>query len=517
MHGGGRDNAGSSGVDGRRLDSWKEIASYLGKGVTTVQRWEQEEGLPVRRHAHAKKGSVFAFQNELDAWRLGRSRLGGPPPPDPAVGEQPEKAQHPPSSAGASTVHGSPYVAIAVAMVGVVFATGLLVQWPRAAVPEAPANLVTSTPRPGTAVLTWSDRSTTETGFEVRRFDKTVATVGPNISTTEFTGLDAGTSYHWDVRACNASGCSGWHGVVGRTPDGSGGLDGRPWAEQAGIVFTSDRIGRHGTLWSIEPSGAAPRQITNEHGTLTMPALSPDRRRIAFVGDQSGYNAIYVMDIGSSKVRKLTHSEPAHATVPCWSPDGERLAFTSLASGDSEIWVMNADGSRPVNLTRHTAMDSYPAWSRDGRHLAFVSDRNGSEQIYLMRSNGSGVRQLTNSGFENRFPAWSPDDRWIAFSGISGEKSDVLAMAVDGSWIVNVTSHPAIDEAPKWSPDGTRILFTTMRDGNSELYSMNRDGSDPRNLTSTVSADYYADWGFPLTSARITSSLLRMLRPPGWS
>ena len=52
----------------RRLDSWKEIAAYLGRGVRTVQRWEREEGLPVHRLAHAERGSVFADPAELTEW-----------------------------------------------------------------------------------------------------------------------------------------------------------------------------------------------------------------------------------------------------------------------------------------------------------------------------------------------------------------------------------------------------------------------------------------------------------------
>ena len=52
----------------RRLESWKEIGAYLNRSVTTVQRWEQEEGLPVHRLLHAKSGSVYAFTHELDAW-----------------------------------------------------------------------------------------------------------------------------------------------------------------------------------------------------------------------------------------------------------------------------------------------------------------------------------------------------------------------------------------------------------------------------------------------------------------
>jgi TolB-like protein/Tfp pilus assembly protein PilF len=59
-------------VPERRLDSWKEIAAYLNRDVTTVQRWEKREGMPVYRHVHDKRGSVYAVPEELDAWRANR-------------------------------------------------------------------------------------------------------------------------------------------------------------------------------------------------------------------------------------------------------------------------------------------------------------------------------------------------------------------------------------------------------------------------------------------------------------
>jgi hypothetical protein len=55
-----------------RLDSWKAIAQFLGRDVTTVQRWEKREGMPVHRHLHDKRGSVYALAAELDAWLQGR-------------------------------------------------------------------------------------------------------------------------------------------------------------------------------------------------------------------------------------------------------------------------------------------------------------------------------------------------------------------------------------------------------------------------------------------------------------
>jgi len=55
-------------LPGKKLDSWGEIASYLGREVRTVQRWERTEGLPVHRHEHKKKSTVYAYAGELDAW-----------------------------------------------------------------------------------------------------------------------------------------------------------------------------------------------------------------------------------------------------------------------------------------------------------------------------------------------------------------------------------------------------------------------------------------------------------------
>src|ERR1700732_2151165 len=73
-----------------RLDAWKEIAAYLNRDVTTVQRWEKREGMPVHRHVHDRMGSVYASRAELDAWALGRNLRAAQEnendaPPQPAV------------------------------------------------------------------------------------------------------------------------------------------------------------------------------------------------------------------------------------------------------------------------------------------------------------------------------------------------------------------------------------------------------------------------------------------------
>jgi TolB-like protein len=58
-----------------RLDSWKEIAAHLNRDIRTLFRWEAQEKLPVYRHLHKQRSSVYAYRSELDAWRANRQPL----------------------------------------------------------------------------------------------------------------------------------------------------------------------------------------------------------------------------------------------------------------------------------------------------------------------------------------------------------------------------------------------------------------------------------------------------------
>src|SRR5215472_15602024 len=60
-----------------RLESWKQIASYLSREVRTVQRWEKSEGLPVHKHFHRRSRTVWAFKMEIDAWLRTRDASQG--------------------------------------------------------------------------------------------------------------------------------------------------------------------------------------------------------------------------------------------------------------------------------------------------------------------------------------------------------------------------------------------------------------------------------------------------------
>jgi tetratricopeptide (TPR) repeat protein len=61
----------------KRLDSWKEIATFFGRDERTVKRWEKERGLPVYRVPGSARGGVFAYAHQLDEW-LNKASVTGP-------------------------------------------------------------------------------------------------------------------------------------------------------------------------------------------------------------------------------------------------------------------------------------------------------------------------------------------------------------------------------------------------------------------------------------------------------
>ncbi len=99
------------------LDSWKEIASYLKRDVSTVQRWEKGEAMPVHRHLHDKRGSVYALSSELDAWLQSRKLSleeghGDETPVDAEVGPRPSQTWRPRRWLGLAVVAAGVLIAI---------------------------------------------------------------------------------------------------------------------------------------------------------------------------------------------------------------------------------------------------------------------------------------------------------------------------------------------------------------------------------------------------------------------
>ena len=86
------DGSAGSRLHDKKLVSWKEIAVHLGREIRTVQRWEKTEGLPVRRHEHRKRSTVYAYASELDEW-FKKRQPADDPEADAAFEPEPDVAE----------------------------------------------------------------------------------------------------------------------------------------------------------------------------------------------------------------------------------------------------------------------------------------------------------------------------------------------------------------------------------------------------------------------------------------
>jgi Tol biopolymer transport system component len=213
------------------------------------------------------------------------------------------------------------------------------------------------------------------------------------------------------------------------------------------------------------------------------PSWSPDGLTVVFAAEVGTQPAdLYLMNSDGSHRRRLGAETPWNETNPAYSPHGDQIAFESDRDGSDEIYVLNLTTREIRRLTQDPARDSAPAWSPDGARIAFMSDRNSraSTDIYTMNArDGSDVRRLTQD-LSNWAPEYSPDGRSIALQ----VDRDVHVLDVASGRLRRLTWEPNNGMDPTWSPDGSRIAFVTTRHGRAEIYSMGVDGSDQKPMVS---------------------------------
>lgn len=119
---------------------------------------------------------------------------------------------------------------------------------------------------------------------------------------------------------------------------------------------------------------------------------------IAYRGcDQSGNNCgIYLMRPDGTPVGQVTDN--ANDDMPAWSADGTRLAFASPRSGSWSIWLKDMETGRLTRLTDGTAHDASPVWSRDGKWIAFISNRGDTWGLWVVSTEGGEAQLLFDMG-----------------------------------------------------------------------------------------------------------------------
>lgn len=230
------------------------------------------------------------------------------------------------------------------------------------------------------------------------------------------------------------------------------------------IIFASNRDGQNNQtdLYMSSPDGLEITRLTTDASVDegSTPRLSPDGTRVVFTSTINDNTDIYILDIASGIINRITDAEERDA-APSWSPNGQQLVFESFRDGNLEIYIVNADGSNPTRLTNDPAGDSNPVWSPTSNEIAFASNRFGNSDLFLLNTSGA-VSTLTTNPAPDNTPAWSPDGNFIAFQSFSGDLSHICVIGRDGLNQVCVTPNMALYGAPVWAQDGERIASNSL-------------------------------------------------------
>jgi Tol biopolymer transport system component len=230
------------------------------------------------------------------------------------------------------------------------------------------------------------------------------------------------------------------------------------------------------------------RRVTEFAGLEEFPALSPDRRSVAFTASVDGRRQVFVRLLAGGQPLPLTHDLLDHQQ-PRWMPDGNSLVYFSPAeAGESQgaLWQVPALGGPPRRVMSSVGGADV---SSSGRLATFqLVDRE--IQLVTALLDGSDVRALARSasGY-HRYPRWSPDGRWIAFQRGDGVRDDVFVVSSTGGEPRRLTRDSSIVSGLAWLPASDGLVYGSSRESTIpylptvRLWTIGLDGQPPRPLT----------------------------------
>ena len=228
---------------------------------------------------------------------------------------------------------------------------------------------------------------------------------------------------------------------------------------------------------------------------------SPDGKRFAFSMVTRGRPVLVVMDAANGHfVQRARFADLGEIYHPTWSPDGRSIAFSALGHGVTDLWVYDLQSRNLRRLTSDDWADLQPAWSPDGKQIAFVTDRFGPTpsgarfgcyRLALIDPGTGAIRPLTTFATGKSInPEWTPDGRSLCFVGDPGGISDLYRLDLDGGHVERLTNlltgvsgltqlSPAITVARQTG----QIVFSAYDAGSFELFRLDearRSGGIPR-------------------------------------
>jgi len=511
-----------------RLGSWKAIAAYVKRDVTTVQRWEKREGMPVRRHQHDKRGSVYAFRSELDAWMASRgSQLAAERP---------------------ATIRGPLTPATLAAFAALLVAVGLVWWFRREGAPTDSTAL--------TRVVPLTDFEGVEQAASISRDGRFVAFLSDKdgkldawitqVGTGEFHNLTRGTApelHNPELRS------------LGFTPDGS-------------LV----------TLWTrvTDPApGASPvnlQAVPAIGGPMRMLRAaavemdwSRDGTQAVFHTPEPG-DATYLVEADSRTVKRIhAAARGEHCHFQVWAPDDSFIYFAQGVPPDEmDLWRMRPDGSGAERLTNHRSRVMFPVFvgpttlwylatteegagpwlysfdvekriasrisfgieqytslaaSADGRRVVATVERSKAS-LWRMRI-GDGVaaetaaRRIELPTVGGRSPRVGPD--YLVYVMPKGTGYSIWKLAGGAATELTQGSDARVVGGAAVSPEGGQIAFVEESREGTRLFMLDAKGGVPKRLAAEIEirgAPIWAPEGGSITVAGLRDQKRQLFRVP---
>lgn len=188
--------------------------------------------------------------------------------------------------------------------------------------------------------------------------------------------------------------------------------------------------------------------------------IAPDGSR-ALIGARG---ELFSVPAKHGPTRNITGTPGVHERNAAWSPDGRWIAYVGDQTGEDEIWVRPQDGSgEPRQLT--TGADTYKyelAWSPDSKRIAWTDRKNRLQ--FLDAETKAVTLVATAEAFEIRDFAWSPDSRWLAYTKPEVRSfPNIYLYGLDATNTVKATDGWFVVGSPEFSSDGKCLFFTSER------------------------------------------------------
>ncbi|MCK4557101.1 MAG: PD40 domain-containing protein, partial [Candidatus Aminicenantes bacterium] len=148
--------------------------------------------------------------------------------------------------------------------------------------------------------------------------------------------------------------------------------------------------------------------------------------------------------------KEVAFPELGEILTPTWSPDGRFVAFSALAGGFTDIFVYDLGTEMLQKLTDDPYADLYPTWSPDGQTIAFVTDRfstdfsilsTGNYDLALLDPETGDIQKVpVFNGAKNINPQWTPDSKSLYFLSDPGGITNIYRIDVETREIFQITN-----------------------------------------------------------------------------